>query len=360
MENLILYEFHDGVRDVLQGSILAPKAMKILNIVSIYIEQRCGVPTDFLAYVEDGYINNTIIDYEYLRPFAKISIDVLTKFGYKNNRLQLEFSDKDIKKLYELAQKSDSNRTAVLRNAMKFYNYILEQIDEGNQVQLNKIASIKNFIKSIPKYKISIEHFVLFNDLETTQIILEDSFALEFYDESINIYKNVYKINFPYQNEVIEIMFKCCLSRKNDIISLQKFLLNELYETSIYTQIRYKAMIWFIYLVIEIVNRVEIDRIGRGVHYIKTKFKELLIAAIEDKLISIEEFEKSYDDGLWDGTMFVYLQGADRRKFAKRLFETFNFNNSNRVRYKTLLSTDRNCIYKEVYKTFMKKKDYSP
>ena len=57
----------------------------------------------------------------------------------KTKRLQFEFSDKAIEKLDELVQRcEESTRAAVMRNAIKFYNYIIDQVDNGYQIQLAK------------------------------------------------------------------------------------------------------------------------------------------------------------------------------------------------------------------------------
>jgi len=89
--NIILYDFHDGVRDILQNTIIAPKAMKVINIVSNYIEQKCGKGENivFLACIGDDNSNEILKD-ENLRPFARIRTNILIKFGYLKNKRKNE------------------------------------------------------------------------------------------------------------------------------------------------------------------------------------------------------------------------------------------------------------------------------
>jgi len=68
----------------------------------------------------------------------------------KTKRLQFEFPDKSIEKLDELVERcGESTRAAVMRNAFKLYNYVLDQVDNGFQVQLTKNGETTTIVSPV-------------------------------------------------------------------------------------------------------------------------------------------------------------------------------------------------------------------
>ena len=78
----IIYEFHDGVRQLLIDSLTPPQLLDVLQRVSRQVEERLGRPHDFLARLADP----TVFDPDSWlapdsRPFAQIKLQVLRRLG---------------------------------------------------------------------------------------------------------------------------------------------------------------------------------------------------------------------------------------------------------------------------------------
>ena len=105
----IIYEFHDGVRQLLIDSLTPPQLLDVLQRVSRQVEERLGRPHDFLARLADP----TVFDPDSLlapdsRPFAQIKLQVLRRLGgeYGAWAMQLvkllpgnQISPSDVKKI---------------------------------------------------------------------------------------------------------------------------------------------------------------------------------------------------------------------------------------------------------------------
>ena len=111
--NLIEYDFHDGVREILQDSILSQEAENVLSAVSKYIEQRFGQCMDFQTLLS---IDRTNERNKTIKAFAIIGSAVLNRLGvqkYKNAYKLNEKISKDMLKqeidLSEIETKTEKN-----------------------------------------------------------------------------------------------------------------------------------------------------------------------------------------------------------------------------------------------------------
>lgn len=76
----VLYEFHDGVRDLLLDALPSDDALTVLERVSAYLQSRLGQLPDFLALLADpAAAPGSLVAQE--SPFARIAADVLLRLG---------------------------------------------------------------------------------------------------------------------------------------------------------------------------------------------------------------------------------------------------------------------------------------
>ncbi len=90
----IIYEFHEGVRQLLLDELTPPQLLEVLQRVSRQVEERLGQPHDFLARLADP----TVFDPTSLlapdsRPFAHIKLQVLLRLGGEYGRWAMQLAE---------------------------------------------------------------------------------------------------------------------------------------------------------------------------------------------------------------------------------------------------------------------------
>jgi hypothetical protein len=181
--------------------------------------------------------------------------------------------------------------------------------------------------------KITVEHFTIFRDSETVQIILEDSFGVIPERDEIFI---------PFQDEVLRIISTCpSLKGGSPERNVNLFANQD-------KAMRLRSLIWFIYLAIEVAT-VEWDACSKnGVPYFRKKFRQLLNHTIDGTIINEESRTPGFEGGKWERTLFGWLQGEDRKHFVEKLKRQFNMENKIEHVNRRLLAKHREHVFKRV------------
>ena len=132
--------------------------------------------------------------------------------------------------------------------------------------------------------QITSEHFTIFRDAETVEVILEDSYGIQCRTDRDDIL-------IPHQNEAIKIIIQCLFHRakaadeKDMLCFLHMFSrAKPQVRPDQDRTMRLRSMIWFIYLAIEIV-KTEPEVCSKGLEYFRNKFRELLDRTIDGTII---------------------------------------------------------------------------
>lgn len=200
---------------------------------------------------------------------------------------------------------------------------------------------------------ISAEHFTIFREEETVQVVLEDSYG-------VHPGAELDQISIPYQKEALKIMVNCLFQKvkpadHKDVICY----LNLFGRTRPHLQadqdrmMRFRTMLWYIYLAIEIVL-AERSVCYMGLEYFKSKFRDLLDRTIEGTIINEDSRMPGYEDGKWERTLFGWLQGDDRKEFVLKLKRQFNLDNKVEHANRCLLSDHRKCALTQIMNIFCK------
>ena len=201
--------------------------------------------------------------------------------------------------------------------------------------------------------RITSEHFTIFRDAETVQVILEDSFGV--ISEA-----DCDEVLIPHQNEALKIIIQCLFRRvkpadEKDVLCFLHLFSRE--KANLPTDqdrtMRLRSMIWFIYLAIEIVKSEPIVCL-KGLEYFRNKFRDLLDRAIEGTIINEDSRLPGYEGGKWESTLFGWLQGEDRRQFVEKLKRQFNMENRVEHANRCLLAEHRKCVLEQVLTLFCK------
>ena len=201
--------------------------------------------------------------------------------------------------------------------------------------------------------QITSEHFTIFRDPETVEVILEDSYGIQCRADRDDIL-------IPHQNEALKILIQCLFHRTR--AADEKDLLCFLHMFSRAKPkvrpdqdrtMRLRSMIWFIYLAIEIV-KTEPAVCSKGLEYFRAKFRELLDRTIDGTIINEESRLPGFEEGKWEKTLFGWLQGEDRREFAEKLKRQFNMENRIEHVNRCLLADHRRSILEQVLIMFCK------
>ncbi|MGC8493298.1 MAG: hypothetical protein ACP5SH_16345 [Syntrophobacteraceae bacterium] len=195
--------------------------------------------------------------------------------------------------------------------------------------------------------KITSEHFTIFRDPETVEIILEDSYGVQCLEDRDDIL-------IPHQSEALKILIQCLFHRakaadeKDLLCFLQMFsrAKPEMRPDQDRTM-RLRSMIWFIYLAIEIVL-TEKTVCSKGLEYFRGKFRELLDHSIGGTIIDEESRRPGFEEGKWERTLFGWLQGEDRKEFAEKLKRQFNMDNRIDHVNRCLLADHRRSILEQI------------
>ncbi len=198
--------------------------------------------------------------------------------------------------------------------------------------------------------RITSEHFTIFRDAETVQVILEDSFGISEDDWD--------EVLIPHQNEALKILIKCLFRRvkpadKKDLLCFLHLFSRENANLSTDQDrtMRFRSMIWFVYLAIEIART---DRLVcmKGLEYFRNKFRDLLDRTIEGTIINEDSRLPGYEGGKWEHTLFGWLQGEDRKQFVEKLKRQFNMENRIEHANRCLLAEHRKCVIEQVLTFF--------
>ncbi|MDM8555817.1 hypothetical protein QUF75_13885 [Desulfococcaceae bacterium HSG7] len=188
-------------------------------------------------------------------------------------------------------------------------------------------------------------------DRETIEIILDEAF----YDYETDSYI------FSHSEKIAQIIFPCISLKKDEVIlDFYTFFFGhpEKCDNADSAE-RYKTMLWFAYLLIELAqtDRKKVCTKGKG--YFQNKLKLLLDHAVNEKIIIItdETGKGGYDGGMWEGTLFGWLQPEysekeTRKRFLQGLIERFNFDNKRDHVNRKLLSKHRKCMYQNAFDMF--------
>ncbi|MGD0400202.1 MAG: hypothetical protein ABSC04_14940 [Syntrophobacteraceae bacterium] len=201
--------------------------------------------------------------------------------------------------------------------------------------------------------RITSEHFTIFRDVETVQVILEDSFGViseADFDEVL----------IPHQTEALKIIIRCLFHRvkpadEKDLLCFLHFFSREKANLPADQDrtMRFRSMIWFIYLAIEIVKS-EPTVCLKGLEYFRNKFRDLLDRTIDGAIINEASKFPGYEGGKWESTLFGWLQGEDRKQFVERLKHQFNMENRTEHANRCLLAGHRKCVFEQVLAFFCK------
>jgi hypothetical protein len=201
--------------------------------------------------------------------------------------------------------------------------------------------------------RITSEHFTIFRDVETVQVVLEDSFGViseADYDEVL----------IPHQNEALKIIIQCLFRRvkpadEKDVSCFLHLFSREKpnLRTDQDRTMRLRSLIWFVYLAIEIVKTDQLVCL-KGLEYFSRKFRDLLDRTIDGTIINENSRLPGYEGGKWESTLFGWLQGDDRRQFVEKLKRQFNMENRIEHANRCLLAEHRKCALEQVLTLFCK------
>ncbi len=201
--------------------------------------------------------------------------------------------------------------------------------------------------------RITSEHFTIFRDAKTVQVILEDSFGV-ISDADFD------EVLIPHQNEALKIIIRCLFRKvkpadeKDVLCFLRLFSRKKANSPTDQDRImRLRSMIWFIYLAVEIVQSEPMVCL-KGLEYFRNKFRDLLDRTIEGTIIDEDSRFPGYEGGKWEKTLFGWLQGEDRRQFVEKLKRQFNMDNRIEHANRCLLAEHRKCVLEQVLAFFCK------
>jgi hypothetical protein len=201
--------------------------------------------------------------------------------------------------------------------------------------------------------RITSEHFTIFRDAETVQVILEDTYGFVFEADRDDVI-------IPHQNEALKILVQCLFRRVKPAEERDVSCFLHLFSRSTAEQcpdqdrtMRLRSMIWFIYLAIEIIKAEQIACL-KGLEYFRHKFRDLLDRAIEGTIIDEESRLPGFEGGKWERTLFGWLQGEDRKQFVEKLKRQFNMDNRVDHANRCLLAEHRKCVLEQVLVLFCK------
>ncbi len=201
--------------------------------------------------------------------------------------------------------------------------------------------------------RITSEHFTIFRDVETVQVILEDSFGV-ISEADFDV------VLIPHQTEALETIIRCLFHRvkaadEKDVLCFLHLFSHEKANLPADQDrtLRFRSMIWFIYLAIEIVKSEPVVCLN-GLEYFRSKFRDLLDRTIEGTIIDEDSKFPGYEGGKWESTLFGWLQGEDRKQFVEKLKHQFNMENRTEHANRRLLAVHRKCMLEQILALFCK------
>lgn len=200
--------------------------------------------------------------------------------------------------------------------------------------------------------KINPDHFILFREPETVRVVLEDSFGILPGIESDEIL-------IPHQAQALRIIVRCLMRSASGAIA-DKDLLCFLSLFSCVKNdsgvdqdrtMRLRSMVWFIYMAIE-TAQVDREVCRAGLDYFSRKFRDLLQRVLEGEIIDEDSRRPGFEGGMWEPTLWGWLQGEDRRDFVMKLKRQFNLENRTGHANRYLLAEHRRCVFDQVLALF--------
>ena len=200
--------------------------------------------------------------------------------------------------------------------------------------------------------EITSEHFTIFREAETVEVILEDSYGVRAGAERDEIL-------IPHQVEALKIIVQCFFRKKpadqKDVICFLHLFCRE--KTRLRPDqdrtMRFRSMIWFVYLAIEIIMNEPVVCL-KGFEFFRNKFRDLLDRTIDGTIIDEESRMPGFEGGKWENTLFGWLQGEDRKQFVDKLKRQFNLENRIEHANRRLLADHRKCVLEQVLTLFCK------
>ena len=200
--------------------------------------------------------------------------------------------------------------------------------------------------------EITSEHFTIFREAETVEVILEDSYGVRVGAERDEIL-------IPHQIEALKIIVQCLFSKnpadQKDVICFLHLFSRE--KTHLRPDqdrtMRFRSMIWFVYLAIEIIMNEQTVCL-KGFEFFRNKFRDLLDRTIDGTIINEESRMPVFEGGKRESTLFGWLQGEDRKQFVKKLKRQFNLENRIEHANRRLLAEHRKCVLEQVLTLFCK------
>ena len=200
--------------------------------------------------------------------------------------------------------------------------------------------------------EITSEHFTIFREAETVEVILEDSYGVRLGAERDEIL-------IPHQIEALKIIVQCFFRNKpadpKDVTCFLHLFGRE--KTHLRPDqdrtMRFRSMIWFVYLAIEIIVNEQVVCL-KGFEFFRNKFRELLDRTIDGTIIDEESRMPGFDGRKWENTLFGWLQGEDRKQFVDKLKRQFNLENRIEHANRRLLADHRKCVLEQVLTLFCK------
>ncbi len=206
-------------------------------------------------------------------------------------------------------------------------------------------------LPSDARFDLKREHFVLFKKAQLVELVLEGAFGLQLGTDSDTPL-------FPYQEEVVRIIARCIFPLKDrDVVTFLALFSGRKEDREKIDQeksMRYRSMLWFAYLVLDMIHADHENICKSDIGYFRRKLKVLLEKVINGELIDprsrSEKFD--YEGGKWNDTLFGWLQGEENRKFVEKLRRQFNLDNRVEHGNRILLAKHRECIYKQALDIF--------
>lgn len=225
--------------------------------------------------------------------------------------------------------------------------------EEGNLISDDEIRSrfLCHALERV-KTRIDWEHFLMFKDRETVQAVLEDSFGIIPGIEHDTI-------PVPYQREAINIIVRCFFGRRGArarsediVVFMQLFSRTGPKKKSDQDRImRYKTVVWLVYLVIDLLTH-DRETCTMRLDAVALRLRRLLDHAIAGDIIDEDSRLPGLDGGIWERTLFGWLQGEDRKPFVLKLKRQFNFENKMEHANRFLLADHRRVIFEETMRVF--------
>ena len=248
-----------------------------------------------------------------------------------------------------LAQVLKEDRDILVEKVMSLTARRVPEGDDGRD-------AVRQFLLSYALERaageITSEHFTIFREAETVEVILEDSYGVRVGAERDEIL-------IPHQIEALKIIVQCFL-RKNpadqkDVICFLHHFCREKTRSSPDQDrtMRFRSMVWFVYLAIEIIINEPVVCM-KGFEFFRYKFRDLLDHTIDGTIIDEESRKPGFEGGKWESTLFGWLQGEDRKQFVNKLKRQFNLENRVEHANRRLLSDHRKCVLEQVLTLFCK------